>query len=230
MIVVAIPEGLPLAVTISLSFSSAQMRKLNNLVRKLASSETMGGATHICSDKTGTLTLNKMTVMACMTLQKAHMAKKVDANLAKDIKTATEGVMIDGQSVWEFLTEGVMWNSSARIEKNDGKDKQITDEFLTKGNVTEQGLFKFFMGVMGGEGCINKKNSLTEENTISVIQFTSSRKRASIVVRNPELAGTDKEIRLYCKGAPDMLFDFTSSVLCADGSTQFMDDQIDVPS
>lgn len=96
VIVVAIPEGLPLAVTISLSFSSAQMRKLNNLVRKLASSETMGGATHICSDKTGTLTLNKMTVMACMTLQKAHLAKKVDANLVKDIKTATEGVMIDG--------------------------------------------------------------------------------------------------------------------------------------
>jgi magnesium-transporting ATPase (P-type) len=56
VIVVAIPEGLPLAVTISLSFSSAKMRKMNNLVRKLASSETMGGATHICSDKTGTLT------------------------------------------------------------------------------------------------------------------------------------------------------------------------------
>lgn len=58
IIVVAIPEGLPLAVTISLSFSSAKMRQMNNLVRKLASAETMGGATHICSDKTGTLTLN----------------------------------------------------------------------------------------------------------------------------------------------------------------------------
>jgi P-type E1-E2 ATPase len=68
VVVVAIPEGLPLAVTISLSFSSAAMKKLNNLVRKLASSETMGGATHICSDKTGTLTLNKMTVMSIMIL------------------------------------------------------------------------------------------------------------------------------------------------------------------
>lgn len=56
VIVCAIPEGLPLAVTISLSFSSAQMKKLNNLVRNLNSSETMGSATHICSDKTGTLT------------------------------------------------------------------------------------------------------------------------------------------------------------------------------
>lgn len=66
VIVCAIPEGLPLAVTISLSFSSAQMKKLNNLVRNLNSSETMGSATHICSDKTGTLTQNKMTVMAVM--------------------------------------------------------------------------------------------------------------------------------------------------------------------
>lgn len=58
VIVVAIPEGLPLAVTIALSFSSAKMRKLNNLVRNLKSAEVMGGATHICSDKTGTLTQN----------------------------------------------------------------------------------------------------------------------------------------------------------------------------
>ena len=56
VIVVAIPEGLHLAVTISLSFSSAKMQKENNLVRNLASAETMGAVTHICSDKTGTLT------------------------------------------------------------------------------------------------------------------------------------------------------------------------------
>lgn len=62
VVVVAVPEGLPLAVTISLAFSVMKMKKDNNLVRKLEASETMGGASEICTDKTGTLTKNKMTI------------------------------------------------------------------------------------------------------------------------------------------------------------------------
>ncbi len=62
VIVVAVPEGLPLAVTISLAYSVMKMKLENNLVRKLDASETMGGANEICTDKTGTLTQNKMSV------------------------------------------------------------------------------------------------------------------------------------------------------------------------
>jgi len=58
VIVIAVPEGLPLAVTLSFAFSVMKMKKENNLVRKLQSSETMGGADEICTDKTGTLTKN----------------------------------------------------------------------------------------------------------------------------------------------------------------------------
>ena len=230
VIVVAIPEGLPLAVTISLSFSSAKMRKLNNLVRKLASSETMGGATHICSDKTGTLTLNKMTVMACMTCEKAHLAGKVVSDkLTQDVQSASSAIDVNGESAWNLLLKGVMWNSSARVERNDGSDKKITDEYITRGNVTEQGLIKFFMRALGGEGCINEKNSLTEDNTLLVISFTSSRKRASIVVRDPSKEGTNQEVRIYCKGAPDMLFDFTSNVINAEGGIASLDSNTYVP-
>ena len=60
---VAIPEGLPLAVTIGLAFSVGKMQEENNLVRSMKSSETMGNADEICTDKTGTLTLNQMQVM-----------------------------------------------------------------------------------------------------------------------------------------------------------------------
>lgn len=62
IIVVAVPEGLPLAVTIALAYSVGKMKDENNLVRYLSACETMGGANNICSDKTGTLTKNLMSV------------------------------------------------------------------------------------------------------------------------------------------------------------------------
>lgn len=69
IIVVAVPEGLPLAVTIALAYSVGKMKDENNLVRFLQACETMGGADNICSDKTGTLTMNKMTVTSFYLLE-----------------------------------------------------------------------------------------------------------------------------------------------------------------
>ena len=67
IIVVAIPEGLPLAVTLSLAFSIKKLMDKQNLVRKMHACETMGGTNYICTDKTGTLTKNEMNVFKILT-------------------------------------------------------------------------------------------------------------------------------------------------------------------
>lgn len=115
VIVIAIPEGLPLAVTISFAFSVMKMKRENNWVRKLASSETMGGADTICTDKTGTLTKNQMTVKEFYTMEQVFKDRPPNF---KQLATA------------ELLAEGVLYNCSARIEKKEGVE-------VPAGNVTE---------------------------------------------------------------------------------------------
>lgn len=95
------------------------MQKENNLVKKLDASETMGGANEICTDKTGTLTMNKMTVMRLFALETVYDTK--------DITTLDE----DFNQISQFMIEGVLFNCSARIEE-DAKGERVT-----KGNSTE---------------------------------------------------------------------------------------------
>ena len=95
VIVVAFPEGLPLAVTISLAFSVMKMKEENNLVRKLEASETMGGANEICTDKTGTLTKNQMSVKEIYFLDQVYTG--IPAHLCSLPRS-------------DLLSEGVLFN------------------------------------------------------------------------------------------------------------------------
>ena len=94
LIVMAVPEGLPMAITLALALNMRRMLKSNNLVRKLQASETMGAVTVICTDKTGTLTANRMTVFE-MRNEKGEMSNDVSPELTKAIAlntTATHNV------------------------------------------------------------------------------------------------------------------------------------------
>lgn len=129
IVVVAVPEGLPLAVTLSLAYSVGQMKKKNNLVRHLDASETMGQATAICSDKTGTLTKNIMEVTAIYT--EGKKIEKIEVSeFSKEVR--------------DLLVEHFCHNTTASIgitveKDNHGKEKR--KETFT-GSRTEIALLK----------------------------------------------------------------------------------------
>lgn len=104
IVVVAVPEGLPLAVTISLAYSTQKMMKDNNLIRVLAACETMGNATNICSDKTGTLTENRMVCCDCWIA-----GGRTEAVPSKDDLN---------KKIMSNIISGVCVNSTAELVKN----------------------------------------------------------------------------------------------------------------
>ena len=108
IIVMAVPEGLPMAVTIALAFSVNTMKNHNNLVRELEACETMGGATDICSDKTGTLTKNDMTVIdVFVNKQMTDVSKGIPESMQKDATTKMmcSDVAINSGSTPDFEIE-----------------------------------------------------------------------------------------------------------------------------
>ena len=197
VIVIAIPEGLPLAVTISFAFSVMKMKRENNWVRKLASSETMGGADQICTDKTGTLTKNQMTVREFYSMEQVFNDKP--ANFST-MHTAT------------LLAEGVLYNCSARLEKTpDGK-------LTPAGNVTEQGLLRFLMDLK-----VDVLDTLKNKNDhiLHLIPFNSSRKRAATCIRHPQ---NPRLIRAFCKGAPEVVLTYVNKMFDRNGKVVFIDE------
>lgn len=117
IIVVAVPEGLPLAVMISLAYSVRKMLIDQNFVKRLASCEIMGGANNICSDKTGTLTMNKMTV-SNVWLGKSYTLKVNDEKYVfKDF--------VRSKKSKQYLIEGVCCNTIGTVKESSPTEKAL---------------------------------------------------------------------------------------------------------
>ncbi|XP_061488225.1 plasma membrane calcium-transporting ATPase 4 isoform X2 [Rhineura floridana] len=194
VLVVAVPEGLPLAVTISLAYSVKKMMKDNNLVRHLDACETMGNATAICSDKTGTLTMNRMTVVQAY-VGDTHYKQIPDpeAILPKVLDLIVNGVAINSAYTSKILPP----------EKEGGLPRQV-------GNKTECALLGFVLDLKQDYQAV--RSEVPEEKLYKVYTFNSVRKSMSTVLKNP-----DGSFRMYSKGASEIILRKCTKILDKNG-------------
>lgn len=182
VLVVAVPEGLPLAVTISLAYSVKKMMKDNNLVRHLDACETMGNATAICSDKTGTLTMNRMTVVQAYVCG-THYRQIPDPEA---LNPKILDLLVNGISVNSAYTSKIL-----PPEKEGGLPRQV-------GNKTECSLLGFVLDLKQDYQAV--RNEIPEEKLYKVYTFNSVRKSMSTV-----LSESGGGFRMYSKGASEIL-------------------------
>lgn len=159
LIVVAVPEGLPMAVTLSLAYSMRRMLKTNNLVRKMHACETMGATTVICTDKTGTLTQNQMSVEETQFYGLANQVLNTDETSC-------------------LIEEGIALNSTASL------DLSNPDKPVVLGNPTEGALLLW----LRKEG-IDYRRLKEEANVIEELPFSTERKYMATVVESAQIRG-----------------------------------------
>lgn len=159
LIVVAVPEGLPMAVTLSLAYSMRRMLKTNNLVRKMHACETMGATTVICTDKTGTLTQNQMSVEETQFYGLANQALGTDETS-------------------RLIKEGIALNSTASL------DLSNPDKPVVLGNPTEGALLLWLRN-----NGIDYRNLKDNANIVEELPFSTERKYMATVVESAQLGG-----------------------------------------
>ncbi|XP_044470248.1 calcium-transporting ATPase 2, plasma membrane-type-like isoform X2 [Mangifera indica] len=200
IVVVAVPEGLPLAVTLSLAFAMKKMMNDKALVRHLAACETMGSATSICSDKTGTLTTNHMTVVKtciCMNIKEI-----INTDGASSLLSALP------ESTAILLLQSIFSNTGGEVVVNkDGKHEIL-------GSPTETAILELGLSLGGDFQKVRQALKL-----VKVEPFNSTKKRMAVVVELPE-----GRLRAHCKGASEIVLASCDKVIDSNGKVVPLDE------
>ncbi|KAF7151866.1 hypothetical protein RHSIM_Rhsim02G0030800 [Rhododendron simsii] len=194
IVVVAIPEGLPLAVTLTLAYSMKRMMSDNAMVRKLSACETMGSATTICTDKTGTLTLNQMKVTKFW-LGEDFVNENGSSSLAA--------------SVVELLHQGVGLNTTGSAYKS-------ISGFEFTGSPTEKAILSWAVLELN----LDMEGLKQSCEIVHVEAFNSTKKRSGILMRKKG----ENTTSVHWKGAAEMVLAMCSNYYDVSGNIKVLDD------
>ncbi|KAB5551959.1 hypothetical protein DKX38_009270 [Salix brachista] len=189
IVVVAVPEGLPLAVTLTLAYSMRKMMMDKALVRRLSACETMGSATTICSDKTGTLTLNQMTIVEAYS-----GGQKIDP---PDSKSQLPPIL------YSLLIEGIAQNTTGSVfVPEGGGDLEIS------GSPTEKAILGWAVKLGMNFDAVRSESSI-----IHVFPFNSEKKKGGVALQLP-----DSQVHIHWKGAAEIVLASCTEYINASGN------------
>lgn len=207
MAVAVVPEGLPAVITVTLAIGTQRMVKRNALIRKLPAVETLGSVDTICSDKTGTLTQNKMVVQRLETP-------------ANSLTVTGEGYAPMGNFLLQDAALDLAQHPELQILLracvlcNDAVLRQEAQEFVIIGDPTEGALLS-----LAGKGGLFAETLQSTWPRLGEFPFSSERKRMSVICEMPpgEQAVEDEPYLLCCKGSPELVLERCQSYQTATG-------------
>lgn len=204
-------SGLPLAVTLALAFATKRMTYEKLLVRVLGSCETMANASVVCTDKTGTLTQNEMTVVAGSIGIHGKFVRKLSENEARTNANEERGVSpsaerrhvedfsLDQADLNKYLSPELqtLFNAAIAVNSTAFEDADPdTGERVFVGSKTETALLSFAKELGWGDWKVTREGA----QILQMVPFSSERKAMGVVVRLP-----DGRARIYLKGASEVL-------------------------
>ncbi|HEY2364803.1 MAG TPA: HAD-IC family P-type ATPase, partial [Polyangiaceae bacterium] len=207
--VAAIPEGLPAITTITLALGMQRMAKRGAIIRKLAAVETLGAATVICSDKTGTLTQNEMTVREVHTVGVTYDVTGVGYDPKGEIRHPTGKAVTDAPDTLRQLLATVALCNNATLEKKEGKWKVV-------GDPTEGALL-----TLAAKGNLPRES--ISASILKELPFDSDRKRMTVLALDEH----GREI-VHVKGSADVLMKLCRAYATDEGDKDLTDEARDL--
>ncbi|MEH2457278.1 cation-translocating P-type ATPase [Nostoc sp.] len=215
MAVAVVPEGLPAVITVTLALGTQRMVRQNALIRKLPAVETLGSVTTICSDKTGTLTQNKMVVQSVSTNNKTF-------RVTGEGYAPTGDFQLNGQKISQEESPEILALSVACTVCNDSVLQKEQGEWAILGDPTEGALL-----TLAGKAGIEKDQWNSKLPRVREFPFSSERKRMSVIFQVQQVAtgeassrGVDPAIASLLQSEPYLMFTKGSPELILARSTQ----------